>query len=461
MSTSIRRALVTGLALLALLISMLFGTTPMAEAAPVNQSNADLPIVFVHGFNGSGAQYETQALRWASSRYRGVVTAIDQPTPLGDIFAELDEFFSQVMADTGSDQIYVIAHSRGTFIMYQYLASSPERAAQVAKYIGIDGLSNESCPGEVECRGIWGRGPTTRVLGTDNVYLSDQGHTESVTSPESFEAQYEFLTGRRPRTTEIVPDRSHRVEISGKVLSYPANSGIDGANLEIWEVSTRSGKRRTKTPLASFQIDETGEFSPVKVSSKKRYELAVIRTASDGATVTNHFYYEPWIRDNHLLRLNLAPLDSALSNAVERGPHTTASVIRQREWWGANPIDPDDTDDLLLSTRLRGPRDQAPLDIVNGNTAPYEASTIAMIVFDVGVDQASDVSQLFELGPFLSGIDTYMPASAPPDGTVSFELHQRGFSDDQVIKTPNWSSEERHSLSITFRDWEEDRRRHR
>ncbi|HEX7038252.1 MAG TPA: hypothetical protein VF210_20980 [Pseudomonadales bacterium] len=25
------------------------------------------PIIFVHGFSGSGAQYETQALRWASN----------------------------------------------------------------------------------------------------------------------------------------------------------------------------------------------------------------------------------------------------------------------------------------------------------------------------------------------------------------------------------------------------------
>jgi pimeloyl-ACP methyl ester carboxylesterase len=417
-----------------------------------------LPIVFVHGFNGSGAQYETQALRWASNRYGNIVTAVDQPTPLGDIFTVFDEFFDGVIEETGSEQINVVAHSRGTFLMYEYLESSPERAARVAKYIGIDGLSREVCPGGVECRGIWARGATTRVLGADNVYFSDQGHTESVTSPESFEAQYEFLTGDEPRTTEVLPERRGRVEISGKALNFPANSGIDGATLEIWEVRDWSGERRRRRPHASFEIDETGEFGPVRVDSDKRYEIAITRTADDGTTVTNHFYYEPWIRDDHLLRLNLAPLGSALSNAVLRGPHSTGSIVRQREWWGDNPVDPDDTDELFVSTLSRSTGHEPRLDIVTGATAPYAASTIAMIVFDVGLDQASDVSQLFELGPFLSGIDLYMPATEGSDGTIRFELHQRGFSKTQRINAPNWSSEDGHSLNITFRDWEEDHR---
>jgi len=33
-----------------------------------------LPIVFVHGFSGSAAQYESQALRWASNNYPNIVT---------------------------------------------------------------------------------------------------------------------------------------------------------------------------------------------------------------------------------------------------------------------------------------------------------------------------------------------------------------------------------------------------
>jgi triacylglycerol esterase/lipase EstA (alpha/beta hydrolase family) len=37
-----------------------------------------LPIVFVHGGAGSAAQYETQAMRWASNDYPNLVTAIDR-----------------------------------------------------------------------------------------------------------------------------------------------------------------------------------------------------------------------------------------------------------------------------------------------------------------------------------------------------------------------------------------------
>ena len=70
--------------------------------------------------------------------------------------------------------------------------------------------------------GVWARGPTTRMVGPDhNVYLSEQGHTQSVTSPESFAAQYEFLTGTAPTTTLILPERPHDVEIAGPRAQLP------------------------------------------------------------------------------------------------------------------------------------------------------------------------------------------------------------------------------------------------
>jgi pimeloyl-ACP methyl ester carboxylesterase len=139
------------------------GVAALGSPAPAGAEHEPaLPIVFVHGFSGSGAQYETQALRWASNDYPNVVTAIDRvsSTP-AVIYPMLDEFFDDVMAPTGDSQIYVAAHSLGTSIMYGYLSSAPERAARVAKYIGIDGLSAPTCPGGVTCMGLWGRGASS------------------------------------------------------------------------------------------------------------------------------------------------------------------------------------------------------------------------------------------------------------------------------------------------------------
>jgi pimeloyl-ACP methyl ester carboxylesterase len=444
---------------LGLLAALTLSATTVASPtnAGANQgSDLDpaLPIVFVHGFSGSGAQYETQALRWASNDYPNVVTAIDRTsTTPAVIYPILDEFFDDLMASTGDSQLYVLGHSAGTAVMFGYLNSSPERAARVAKYIGIDGLSSPTCPGGVPCLGIWARGSDARVLGDDNVRFPDQGHTESVGSPESFAAQYEFLTGEEPRTTDVVAARHGRVEVSGRVLNFPANTGVDGATLQLWKVWEKNGKRFGRRPVATAAIGADGNFGPFRVSPDRRYELTVSREF-EGETYHQHFYYEPWTRDNHLLRLNLAPLDSPLAEAIERGPHAIASIVRQREWWGDNPVDPTDVDDLFASTRVPGPGDEDPVDIVNGATAPYTASTIALITFDIGVDQTTDVSELFSLGPFLSGIDLYMPGAAdPPRGTVRFEHHQRGGDEPQVINTPNWSSQARHSMTVTYRDW--------
>jgi pimeloyl-ACP methyl ester carboxylesterase len=412
-----------------------------------------LPIVFVHGFSGSGAQYETQALRWASNRYPQPVTAIDRTG--GSFNDQMDAFVDTLLDQTGQSQIYVLAHSAGTFLMASYLNSSPERAARVAKYISIDGVSSATCPGDVPCMGLWARGPATRMMGPDNnVYLSEQGHTQVVGSAEGFEAQYEFLLGHAPKTTSVLPEPPGRVEIAGRLLNYPANTGMDGATVQIWRVNRWTGRRMHKKPGAVFHIDASGNWGPARVHGLKRYEIHVIRPEGG----QQHFYYEPFVRSNYLIRLNLSPVDSALSNAIERGPHSSISIVRQKEWWGNNDVDPANVDSLLVKTTSAGQGNQAPVEIVNAATAPYAASTIAMIAFDVNVDQTTDVSQLVSLGPFLSGVDLYMPAADPPDGTVTFLHEQRREGRRQVINTPNWASEELHGMTINFRDWTYPRR---
>jgi len=444
------------------------------------------PVVFVHGFSGSAQQYETQAQRWASNDYPNVVTGIDRLF-IGFTLEQLDAFIDDVRAQTGAAKVYAIGHSAGTAVMTSYLNSSPERAARVAKYIGIDGASNETCPGGVDangdpnvpCMGVWARGPTTRMVGPDhNVYLSEQGHTQSVTSPESFTAQYEFLTGEPPETTLILPERPNRVEIAGRALNFPLNTGIDGAVLELWEVSRLTGERTRHSPEVEVTLDATGDFGPWPVSGLRRYEINVIRQSEEGPR-HQHFYFEPWIRSDYLVRLNISPIGSSLSEAIREnsGPHTGVSISRQKEWWGDNDVDPTNVDVLEVTTGvpshptghagrllcvLFGSHlnfcDQTSVgDIATPGTAPYAASTIAMIVFDVGADGVTDTSQLVNLGPFLSGIDAYLPApDAEPNGVVTFHLDARREPRDQVIYTPNWPMDENHFMSVIFREWTQD-----
>ena len=70
--------------LAALIIGLGLLVVPAASAGA--RAEPTLPIVFVHGFSGSAAQYETQALRLASNDYPNVVTAIDRISATPAIF---------------------------------------------------------------------------------------------------------------------------------------------------------------------------------------------------------------------------------------------------------------------------------------------------------------------------------------------------------------------------------------
>jgi pimeloyl-ACP methyl ester carboxylesterase len=420
-----------------------------------------LPVVFVHGGSGSASQYETQALRWASNDYPYRVRAIDRPAGQ-DINPILDDFIDDVRAETGEPKIYLVAHSIGVPIMSNYLNSSPDRAARVAKYVGIDGAGSTpgSCPGGVDedgdwivpCAGVFGRGNPDRGFGPDhNVQFEDQGHTEVVGSPESFEAQYEWLTGREPKTTRILAEPPGKVNVSGRALNFPANTALVGAEVELWEVRDSTGERKSRRPEAVFEIDETGNFGPVKVNGRKHYEIAMTR---DG--FVQHFYFEPWVRDNHLLRLLISPPDSALSQAVDRGPnHSSVVIERSKEFWGDNPFGPVDVVDVSTET-ASGPA-QPPINLVNPATASFtENFVLALVTWDEGSDGVTDTSAQLPVNTFLSTIDVFYPAADPPDGVITVDMLARGEDTRQVLNASNWPSAG-HGITFKFRDWVQDR----
>jgi pimeloyl-ACP methyl ester carboxylesterase len=417
-----------------------------------------LPIVFVHGGSGSAAQYETQALRWSSNGYPNLVTAIDRisadPAVINPI---LDDFFDDVLARTRARKVYVVGHSQGVAVMNNYLDSSPERAARVAKYIGIDSASGPSpdvCPGGaddegewvVPCMGVWGRGDPARRFGPDrNVQFADQGHVEVVGSPESFEAQYEFFTGRRPRTTHVLPEPPGRVRIAGRAVNFPANTPLTGVRLEIWEIDRATGARRGEArPVA---IDENGNWGPVRVNGERHYELALVR--DDG--FVQHFYYEPFLRSDNLVRLNVAPPDSPLAGLVDRGDrHSVVTIQRQKEWWGVA----DGAGDVLQAVvqRRGGAVMPPPIDIVNETTAPVSGNTIALITFDDNADTVTNTGARLAVGAFLSGVDVFYPADADASGVISLTSQARGETRQQVLNVPNWPSSG-HAIGVQLRDW--------
>lgn len=419
----------------------------LAPAAGAQASSPRNPVIFVHGYVGSGAQFESQKLRFVENGYPdNYVTVLEYDSapatpvpgtsglnPVGiqvieqQLFPRLDQLIAQLKTQTGRPKVELVAHSLGTALMQDYLKSSPARAANVADYVNVDGMTASSPPGGVRTLALWAtKGPLSppgrSITGAKNVTIPDSTHVQSATSPISFREMYEFFTGSPPATTDIRP-QTGPITLSGKALSFPDNDGEAGATVQVWPVDDATGQRTSPDPLASYQIDTSGDWGPVTVQPGRRYELTLLRP---GVPI-HHFYYEPFLRSDHLIRL----LESdALRSAG--GPADSKSVamvvIRYKELWGDQGAESD-----VLS-----------LDGVNACTppvCPLNHEVNALFAGDFNHDGQSDTSKpnstYFQL-PFVSGVDVFMPAQSPAVGKVTVALRSRGTGPVRTLTFPNF-----------------------
>jgi pimeloyl-ACP methyl ester carboxylesterase len=414
------------------------------------------PILFVHGFAGSAQQYETQAKRFASNGYPiDHVAAFEYDSTFSratrdQVLAGIDARITELLAATGADKVDLAAHSLGTSISQAFLAV-PERAARVAHYVNYDGATAAALPGGVPTLAVWGQGPETRTItGAENVRF-DQSHTQVVTSPESFAAVYRFLAGTEPRTTDVVPERSPMVEISGRAQVFPQNYGTDGATLDVYAVNGRTGARMTSRPQTTLTVGADGFWGPIHARRGVHYELVLTRAATP---LAHHFYAEPFDRDDHLVRLLTGEPGVGVGALVETSERHSALVVnRNKEWWG----DQGEGNDVL---------EIAGRNVLSPATAPQVKRAIAVFAFDKGSDGVTNLDAPIpdiSSQAFLTGVDLYLPAaeqtSTRPwwcddaDRTIRVRAVPRGGGGrSQVINVPNWPSSA-HRISVVFNDY--------
>ncbi|TFV44186.1 alpha/beta hydrolase [Blastococcus sp. TF02A-35] len=468
-----RAAVVLGAALMA--VSVVPG---VAAAAPSKQAPPLLPIVFVHGNSGSAAQFETQFQRFTSNGYpQELLFAYEYDTSGSDntaAVAGLAPFIDGVLDRTGADQVLLAAHSRGTAVSQTYLAD-PAQAAEVARYVNLDGRSAPAEPGGVPTLAVWGewqspptprRGTVGSVVGAENLYNPDLGHTETVSSARTFGEMYEFFTGSAPRTTDVVPEPPGQVTVAGRAVLFPENQGFAGATLQLWRVDPATGRRATAKPEQTFAIGTTGAFGPVKVNGRHTYEFALVRP--DGSV--HHFYQSPYTRSDHFVRLNSALTGTGLERFVPRSEqHVNVSLIRAREIWGdqgaaSDSIRVDVLGDavapLEVATPVTTPRSSTP-----GSPLGQVGEVNALFLTDVGPrtgpttygppDRSTDLSKgdLFPFNTltFLNGVDAYLPSSPQGREPIRIEVRPRGGGATEVITVPGLASTA-DRISVTLRD---------
>lgn len=447
---SIRRGTGVAMLLVVVLSSLVGATTGPAAGAPGrggDPSRGDLrPVIFVHGGAGSGAQFETQAMRLTSNGYPASLIAVHEYdstfgiNTMEQVWAGLDALIADLQAQTGADQVDLLGHSLGTTVSQGYLNSSPARAASVAHYVNIDGRTAASPPGGVPTLAVWGEGDQSRqIVGAQNYYAPDQSHVQVATSAETFAQFYELFTGRRPRTTDVIRDRDGKVRLSGEANLFPSNVGASGATLEIWEVDGRTGDRRGHRPRATFEIGADGSWGPFRAHTRKHYELAVVW----GTVQTHHFYFQPFQHDDHLIRLLTSVPGTGLDVLREKSDrHMSLTVVRFKEWWA----DQGPLNDVLVVDGV---------SVLNAANSPRTKRVNAMFLFDVGSDGTTDLTAphpvLFAL-PFLTGMDLFVPATDPPDRTVRVAMTARAADGStEVIAVPDWASSGHH-VTVQFPD---------
>ena len=386
------------------------------------------PVLIVHGFESAGSNFASQAMRFESNGYpHGWVEEIDYDSTAAvgnheEVDKQIDEAITALKQRTGKSQVDLIGHSEGTSVSYSYLTEgekAAERKANVAAYVNMDGQAKN--PG-VRTLALWaGRGAPGRSMeGATNVTIPNQTHVQSSTSPESFVQVYKFFRNRLPKH-DIVAQKG--IQLAGKALEFPQNSGLAGDTVEIWPLDS-NGARTTKTPLASFLITDPstggGAWGPVAAKSGVRYEFALVKPGK-----TLHIYMEPFPRSDYAIRLlGSQPLE----NYTGKQPKSSGAVmIRYKEYWGNEP---GQNDELLVNG----------LNICTPALCPVSKLVNAYFAFNWEGKEETTLNPDPVTGalPFIQGAQVYIPASSPPNAIVKYQLNSRGGGGLRTLNIPNW-----------------------
>ncbi|MEM0203014.1 MAG: hypothetical protein QXO16_00030 [Archaeoglobaceae archaeon] len=452
------------------------------------------PIIFVHGLAGSGAQFESQALRFTSNGYPesyikvveydtitwalvvetdllvtglgselgvNITELIDQETldkilakprdkVIDEVFGRIDEMINKTLAETGKDKVDLVGHSMGTFLLMRYVNSSPERASKVAHLILLDGIFGVNAPEGIPTLAIFGNPKSLsiglfagkkEIYGAKNVYFNNMTHVQLCTAPETFFEMFKFINGYEPATTEILPQEGNYVKVEGKFLAFATNGKVSGW-LAIYPID-KSGKRLTVYPVKLVRL-ENGEFGPFNLKKGQRYEFVLYK---DLSPIVYHYYRAEFLRNDSWVRFlaSVPPLDVELLILPERlSPNAKGTsgllLVRYKEMIGEYDEEIGGVDEVYVNN----------VNVCTEKICPISKAVNGLWVFDRLADGKSDVNKevvRFSMLPFMSAVDFVVPAK----GTVSVSIKSRT-GGEESFTVPAWSAD-KHSIIIQFSDY--------
>ncbi len=447
---------------------MLFAITAGAadwDPAPVVGSEdvgdkTRVPIVFVHGQNGAGDQFERQAMHFTSNGYpaswivpfdynsavrgdrpRGPRGA--QPTEpyTSGTTADLDAFIDAVRERTGFDKINLAGHSRGTFESSAYL-SDPDRAAKILHYATIGG-GDATNPNGVPSISISGLGDLRPGPGASNGgkvgwMPAYQDHVMVCTSDESFWEVFTFFNdGEKPKTLHMIPE--DRPQVAGYVKSYIHNKPLEGATVEVWPVDPETGMRLEEEALCSFDVDAEGNWGPFSAAPGQPYEFVVHGTAAKHPV---RYFRTPFTHSDRFMYFRIAAdaedySATPFTNKPEVLNDKSAAFVVRHQNGSLVPG--------VMNLSING-MELIVDPIVPTTKDSRQNATVATYLADGNGNGKSDMTTIEGFaGAFVSSADIFIPAD--PKTTVTFKLN------DHVLNVPALAGSENGPISVVFEDF--------
>jgi pimeloyl-ACP methyl ester carboxylesterase len=409
--------------------------SPRIEDVDAGAVRTFRPIVFVHGFAGSGEQFEHPAKLFTSNGYAPTwIKNYDYNSTGPDGGPEpLDKFIDAVRARTGFDKVDLVGHSRGTGVSQQYL-SDPKRAAKVAHYANIGGRPANNVGGVATLvlgsKGDKLAGPGSARDGAKHVVLEKPDHVSVATGTEAFEQVFTFFNdGKKPKTLEIQPQKE--VVIAGFAKTFGPNKPAAGATVEIYEVNSETGRRKDSPACAKLAVREDGAWGPYRAKPGQHYEFCLLQ---GGGKAPIHFYREPFVRTDLLIYLKTRDDNTEPAATITRELHATddSSIVVVSQLNGAIVAGRD-------SLKVNG------LELATPEIAPEKGTKVGFFLFDANGNKKTDGGVppgAIWARPFLTAADVYIPTAKPESVKVEFN--------GRVLYVPNWKAASEGQSFVAF-----------
>lgn len=236
-----------------------------------------LPVVFVHGFLGSGDNWSWPIRRLVQNGYcanRLFVFDWNSVNRSRSTDSLLDVTINRVLQQTGATAVHLVGHSAGGGLCYSYLSDSI-RSRKVARYVHI-GSNAMKMPagagGTVPTLNIYSKadkvvrngGP---IPGAENVELHTADHMQVATGDSTVQALYAFFNGGKQFV--LRPFRAvagEGVSVAGKVVTLGENMPVKGKyRIELYDPETgRYRHTRGITPWKTIGPDGSWEATQYK-----------------------------------------------------------------------------------------------------------------------------------------------------------------------------------------------------